>query len=308
MAASFHSSGDFLADRRYQHARLLADGTDFAAAADLFAQALELAPDWAAGWFALGEARRSAGARDAAVAAYQRTQALDPADTFGAGVQLARLGAAPMPDALPQAYVRGLFDGYAPRFDRHLVAALNYRGPRLISAALKRACVMLKRPFEFARAVDLGCGTGLVGVELKGRVTELTGVDLSQAMLDEAAKTRCYGALHAGDMIEIFAREAGIFDLVIAADALVYVGDLAPFAEGCARALTPDGLAAFSLQSRAQAGFGLGADMRFSHSKDYVRRVLDTAGLAAVSLEPASTRQDRGVDVPGLICVARRGA
>ena len=211
-----------------------------------------------------------------------------------------------MPAELPQAYLRGLFDDYAARFDKHLTGALGYRGPRLIFSALRRACVMTERRFLFPRAIDLGCGTGLMGVALKGRVGEMTGVDLSPAMLREAAKTKCYVSLTEGDMTQALDDAREEFDLITAADALVYAGDLAPFCAAAARALTGDGLAAFSVQSRADGDFSLGPELRFSHSQSYLRRVLAAAALTPVLLEAASTRQDKGVDVPGLICVARR--
>ena len=39
-----------------------------------------------------------------------------------------------------------------------------------------------------SRTLDLGCGTGLVSLPLAERVASVTGVDVDQAMLDEAAR------------------------------------------------------------------------------------------------------------------------
>ena len=55
------SSGDLIADRRFEWARDSQTKGDLAAAADLFAQTLELAPGYAAAWFALAELRDKAG-------------------------------------------------------------------------------------------------------------------------------------------------------------------------------------------------------------------------------------------------------
>ena len=49
------TSGDITADRRAQYANMLSENGDHAAAADLMSQALELVPNWAAGWFQLGD-------------------------------------------------------------------------------------------------------------------------------------------------------------------------------------------------------------------------------------------------------------
>ena len=141
----------------------------WSAAAELFEQALELAPHWAAAWFALGEAREKLGDLDAAAQAFRETLVADPTDAQGAMARLALIGRGDAPRALPQAYVARLFDDYAPRFDKHLTDNLGYRAPALIAEAL--SAVASDR--RFASALDLGCGTGLMGEALRGRVDHL---------------------------------------------------------------------------------------------------------------------------------------
>ena len=70
----FISSGDLIADRRYDLARGYAADGDLAAAADLYAQATELAPGFASAWFALGEAREALGDRAGAQAAFEKAR------------------------------------------------------------------------------------------------------------------------------------------------------------------------------------------------------------------------------------------
>ena len=129
------------------------------AAAELFAQCLEIVPDWAPAWFALGSAREQLGDVDGAIAAYRRAAASDLEDVLGASLTLARLGEVPTPAAAAPAYVARLFDQYAPRFDAHLVGSLGYRGPALLYEAVA-TFERTNRPMHFARALDLGCGTG----------------------------------------------------------------------------------------------------------------------------------------------------
>ena len=130
-ARVFMSSGDMLADRRFDFARDLQLRGDLAAAADLFAQAAELAPGFAAAWFALGEVRERLGEREAAIAAFRHAQMTDSGDHNGAGLRLMRLGAAELA-SMPPTYVSALFNQYAPKFEASLVDELGYRGPHLL--------------------------------------------------------------------------------------------------------------------------------------------------------------------------------
>ncbi|MFZ0375768.1 MAG: tetratricopeptide repeat protein, partial [Xanthobacteraceae bacterium] len=113
----FVSSGDLLADRRYKAAIDLASRGDFPAAADILAQTIELTPNFATAWFALGAIRDRLGDRAGAVTAFERTRDADPQDYHGARLQLARLGAGDVAPAMTETYVRRLFDQYAGRYD-----------------------------------------------------------------------------------------------------------------------------------------------------------------------------------------------
>ncbi|KMO28240.1 methyltransferase type 12, partial [Methylobacterium tarhaniae] len=215
MRAPARSSGDLLADRRYAWAEAaLAEG-DAGAAADLAAQVLERAPGYGPAWLLLGRARAADPAlRDEAAAAFRAALALDPEDALGARLHLAELGDA-SEEAISPAYVRALFDGYAGRFERHLVEGLGYCGPALIRAALER----LRGPeVRFGRVLDLGCGTGLMGRALCGIAGTLTGIDLSPGMLAEARRTGLYARLQEGDLRDVLSREpSGSADLAVAA-------------------------------------------------------------------------------------------
>ena len=165
-AALFLSSGDVLADRRYERAQAYAADGDRAAAADLLVQAVERAPGFASAWFALGEIRAAGGDRAGAIAAFDAARAADPSDRHGAALQLARLGAADPAAAMTPGYLRSLFDQYAPNFDHALVAGLGYRGPVLLREALRGVAAARGLPFHFARALDLGCGSGILALAL----------------------------------------------------------------------------------------------------------------------------------------------
>jgi len=296
--------GDLLAYRRYAYARSAAEDGDWRAAAEVLEQALERAPNWAPAWFALGQAREKLGDRAGAADAFRATLRADPSDAQGAAARLALLGVGEAPKSLPRAYVARLFDDYAPRFEEHLTGELDYRGPALVLKALD-AVAGARR---FARGLDLGCGTGLIGVALRRRVDELVGVDLSPAMIAKARETDRYDALEVGDVVDFLAtRERGGFDLVVAADVLAYFGDLEELVGSAARALAPGGLFVFTVETQPSEKFRLGPAMRFAHSRAYVREAAAAAGLRPLALIDAWARREAGREVPGLVCAFMGG-
>jgi predicted TPR repeat methyltransferase len=200
--------------------------------------------------------------------------------------------------------VRALFDDYAPRFDRHLVKNLNYRGPELVHDAVRSSCTRSGRPFRFRRVLDLGCGTGLMGRALEGRFEAIDGVDLSPKMLGRAKRTHLYDQLHEADLLG-FLKAAGerTFDLVTAVDVFVYLAALDEVFCGVRRVLARDGLFAFTVQASEGEGFSLGEDARFAHGAPYLRDLAAAAGFATLLFEPVSTREDHGEPVPGFVLV-----
>ncbi len=296
-------SGDLLADRRFAYAEdLLAEG-DVEAAADLFEQTIERVPVWGPAWIALGLARERQGRPDAATAAFEQAQTCDPAGLYGADLHLARLKSTGDGSAMPAAFVTALFDDYAPRFETHLVEGLGYRGPALLAAAVLAA----DGRERFARVLDLGCGTGLMGSAIRAHAGHLTGIDLSSAMLAQAERRGAYDSLLVAEILSFLASlDPASFDLVLAADVFAYLGSLAPVLGAAAQVLPPRGLLAFTVQRGSDAPVTLGSDMRYSHSAGHVTESLGSAGFDLLSMEEASSRRDAGVAVPGLVVVARR--
>jgi predicted TPR repeat methyltransferase len=303
------SSGDLLADRRYGYASEAFEASEHATAAELAEQALELAPRFAPAWALLGRAKAALGHSESAVEALRRALAIEPEDALGVRLDLARLGAAPPEAAITPGYVRALFDDYAPRFDKHLIKNLNYRGPELIAQAARRVAARGGAPVRFRRVLDLGCGTGLMAGALDGMCDAIEGVDLSPKMLAQAKRTRLYDALHEADLVSFLrGRSDGSADLVVAADVLVYLAALdEAFRETC-RVMMRGGLFAFSVQAHDGEGFALGEDARYAHGEIYLRRLAADAGLAMSLFERASTREDRGEPVPGFVVVLGRQA
>jgi predicted TPR repeat methyltransferase len=306
-SALFQSSGDMLADRRYEYARDLWAEGDVSAAVDLVVQALERAPRFAAAWFLFGEIRERLKDSAAAIDAYRQALDADPDDRHGAALRLARLGVKAVRPAMSPAYVRTLFDQYAPRFDKALTEDLAYRAPKLMFEATFEACETIGRERWFDKAFDLGCGTGLAGQAFAPRIDSLEGVDLSPGMAALARRRGCYSTVHVGDMLA-FLGERGIdgADLLIAADSLVYLEELDAVFAAAARVLEQHGLFVFTLEAHDGEGVVLGEKLRYAHAPDHVRAALASAGLVPVILRHVSTRLDGNIPVPGLLVVAEQ--
>jgi predicted TPR repeat methyltransferase len=276
---------------------------DLAAALHSYERALALRPDYALAEHYRANALRALGQRAAAVAAYRRALTLG-ADAGEIRFALAALGEADQPDAAPADYVKHLFDQYAGRFDRHLVDVLGYRTPALLDALLRPHLA----PAPVDAALDLGCGTGLCATFLRPLARHLTGVDLSQRMLDKAADLGLYDELACADIVAWLAERPDLScGLAVAADVLVYLGDLAPLFARVRHALRAGGLFAFSCEALERDDAGRGYAMlpsnRFAHALDYVTRTAQAAGFAVLATERAVLRRDHGRDVDGYLIV-----
>jgi predicted TPR repeat methyltransferase len=300
----FVSSGDLLADRRYQWAVDYLKRGDPVAAADVLEQVVEAAPDFATAWFALATIREQQGDHEGAVAAFEAARDADPEDYHGARLHLARLGVGEATPAMTAVYVRRLFDQHAPDFDESLLKRLDYRAPALLLEALRRVAGGRLR---LGSVLDLGCGTGLAGAAFRPFCDWLVGVDLSPAMIEQARGKGLYDRLVADDLLAFLAAEQGAqHQLVLAADVFVYVSDLAPAVAAVAAVLAPGASFAFTVETHRDGGVRLQPTLRYAHGADHVRAAIAAAGLTCVELAPASTRSEKGVPVDGLVVIARR--
>jgi predicted TPR repeat methyltransferase len=305
-ARVFMSSGDMIADRRFDFARDLQLRGDLVAAADLFVQVTDLAPGFATAWFTLGEVREQLGDREGAISAFRNAEMTDPGDRNGAGLRLMRLGALQLA-AMPTSYVRTLFNQYAPKFEAALMDDLGYRGPALLFEAVLAARAAVGKPAFFRRTIDLGCGTGLAARAFAAQTDEIIGIDLSPRMVELASLTRLYAELEVNEVVEALrTKKDASADLVLAADVMVYVHDMAPLLRETARVLAPDGLLAFTAETHLGDGVVLGEGLRYAHSAATVRASIEAAGLTLDRLESASSRTEGRVPVPGLVAVATR--
>ena len=251
-----------------------------------------------------GLSLEKSGDYDGAEVAYRQALALDPADHGGVSVRLAAMGRADAPDRAPDAYIATLFDQNAANFDDMLVEQLGYAVPILVRERLE--ALGLRGPYP--RLLDLGCGTGLTGVSLNDWCSHISGVDLSEGMLDEAYERNVYDDLYVAEAVEFLElTEDPAWHMIAATDVLPYIGALEQFFAGCKRCLAPGGLIVVSCETEEamQSDFKVGGKHRFAHSRAYIERLIARQDLDIKELLAITVRYDEGQPVQGFLIICK---
>ncbi len=255
-----------------------------------------------------GHALSSLGRHDEAGSAYAEALKLAPEDPYVRHLVIAA-GLLPEASRAPGAYLETVFDGYAERFEAHLIS-LHYRVPGLLRAALLEHCPALAHGAAAGPLLDLGCGTGLLAVVLSDlNVGPLTGVDLSERMLGEARGKALYDTLVHADLEAFLAQDATAWPLVLAADVFCYFGVLDGALAAVHARLQPGGMLMFTLEETDPGDdrpWRLGRQGRFAHGMAYVRDAAARAGFAIRAARREVLRSEAGADVTGMLFVLER--
>ncbi len=325
--------GGLLARLTLVKALLAAGAKDRAIA--LARESTQLNPDAAPAAAALGEALLAAGHLPAAIGELQRSLRLDPglgvaryllgcawleagemdkaleafhdADDGAAPDLQTKIGEAEQARARPRCdcrYVRHLFDQFSIDYDARMLGQLSYNAPSI----LRQLATLLGIGPDRPRAIlDLGCGTGLAGMAFEDLAGELDGVDLSPAMIERARDRRIYDTLELGDIETVLAAAGRAYDLILAADTLVYLGDLSKVFAGAAKSLLPGGMFLFTVEASPTAGFDLGPKRRWRHSEAYLRAEADCAHLDMAGFIACQPRSEAGQPVEGFAVALTKG-
>lgn len=249
-------------------------------------------------WLTLANLAEKRGDPEEAIHICRKVIEMQP-DNPGATYLLSRLEGRPM-SLPPRQVIKNLFDSYAKQFESHLTGKLAYSIPDSLDEAIKRHAGMQR----FNRAVDLGCGTGLMGMRLANRVDELVGVDLSSKMLEEAREKNIYKRLVESDVIEFLDAEIKPFDLFLAADVMVYLGELTPLFAAAFNKASENAIFAFSTESSekpAKSGWELRNTGRYAHTKAFVQQSAERAGWLMLDCKEVVVRLESGNQVEGHI-------
>jgi predicted TPR repeat methyltransferase len=236
------------------------------------------------------------GKRDQALHHYRQVLRCCP-DDVEARVLVEALGGCSKLSQVPANYVASLYDESAAGFDQES----DGRGPALLKAAVAPPAAV--RSLD---VLDLGCGTGLCGAQFRDWARTLVGVDVSREMLGRARQRGVYDELILGDFLAPLQGVADQFDLVVASDSLIFLGDLDPVTQAVARALRPGGRFAFTVELLEGPGYHLLPAVHFAHSPAYLQEVTSRNQLDVEAMDPMVFRTVNGQDIPGLAVVLRR--
>jgi len=250
-----------------------------------FQRALRLDHENRQARLALGRAWLAAGEPEKALEQFRRLAGAEDEITRAEAML-----AAPRSDA---GYVRHLFDQFSKDYDARMRAELGYRAPEIL-----RELMALVAPERRALDIlDLGCGTGLSGLAFKPLAQKLDGIDLSPLMIEKARARALYDDLSVGDIETVPGTDA--YDLLLAADTLVYLGELQTVFATAARLLRKDSLFLFTVESNEGEDYALGPKRRWRHSAAYLRQAAAAAGLDVAGLVACVPRHEAGVPVEG---------
>lgn len=283
-----------------------ARGQELLAAGDLpsaiaeFARAVEHDPAFAAARLALGLAWLEAGEPDRAIESLCALAATPFGSAAREGLRVAV--AMKAADRSPPGYVRHLFDQFSTGYDGVMLGELGYRA-HLILRELADLVLTKRRGLS---VLDLGCGTGLAGAAFAGIARRLDGVDLSPRMIEQARARDIYDRLTVGDLESVLAEDGSSYDLILAADTLVYIGDLGPTFRGAHRRLKPGGFFLCTVERQSDDGFALGPKRRYHHSEDYLRQEAARVGLDVMAVLQCTPREDAKKPVEGLALALQR--
>ena len=170
----------------------------------------------------------------------------------------------------PPHYVQGLFDEYANRFDYHLVEILDYKVPQSLKEALAS---QLGHNLTFDVGIDLGCGTGLSGQVFRPICKQLVGIDLSPKMIEIAKGKNIYDTVENNEISIYLEQSSEKYDLFIATDLLIYIGDLTMLFSNISKASNQKGIFVFSTELVQEVDYSLTTQGRYAHSESYIRNL-----------------------------------
>jgi predicted TPR repeat methyltransferase len=286
---------------------------DFRQAAHLAEQARSLGMADACTLGMMGHALSSLGRHDEAASAYQDALKLGPEDPYVRHL-VASSGAIASSPRAPEDYIRIVFDGYADRFEAHLIS-LGYSVPGAIRSILQNHPKLVDG-LSLGPVLDLGCGTGMVALAIGDLpLGPFTGVDLSPRMLDQARAKRLYTELRENDIVTDLATHSERWPLIVAADVLCYFGALEPLFAQIHISLQPAGWFVFSVEEvlpdhdgvvPGNGNWALGRLGRYAHAPEYVHEAACAAGFRVLRTDRRAIRQEAGIDVPGLLLTLER--
>jgi predicted TPR repeat methyltransferase len=256
-------------------------------------KAITLKPDYAEAYSNLAGTLKELNRFDEAEASLRQAIMLKPEYSSAKHMLAALTGNTT--ETAPLDFVEGLFDNYASKFEDALVNKLEYKIPKVIAEM-----IIKDSEFDFLGSImDLGCGTGLFGIEIKQMCEHLEGIDLSKKMLNKAKKKNVYNKLIKQDILDYLSNARLNFDYFISTDVFVYFGDLTDVFRLIKSRNKKGGKLAFSTEDYDGDGFFLEQSGRYSHSKTYIESLCKKFDYKLQHFEIQAIRKSKNKYIKG---------
>ena len=170
------------------------------------------------------------------------------------------------------------------------IDALEYKVPKLVKDILIKS----NRNGSLGSFLDLGCGTGLFGLEIRDHCSQLEGIDLSSKMLKLAKQKNVYDKLSQFDIVEYLSENPLGFDYYIALDVFIYVGELTEIFRLIKSRNEKPGYLVFSTEHTELDGYHILKSGRYSHSKTYIESLCKKFDYGLSHFSTAKLRKDKG--------------
>ena len=254
-----------------------------------YENALAIKPDYAEAHNNLGNVFKDLGQLDDAVKSYERALAIKPDYLVPQHMINALTGNTSTEP--PKEYVKNLFDDYAEGFDDSLIKQLGYKLPFLMKELILKLDPLRNK---FEKVIDLGCGTGLTGIELRDISNNLTGIDISSNMVAKTRELDVYDCLIEGDVVDILSSSKEKYDLFIALDVFIYIGELTKMFKTVRQCCNKNALFIFSIEAQEEDGYSLLKSARYSHSESYILKTASVAFKVIYSQEVNLRKEKEG--------------
>lgn len=238
---------------------------------------------------------------DTATSYFKKTIELEP-NHYYASYLLSAITGQDSPEKSPEPYVKGLFDHYASTFDEHLVKHLKYNVPSTMLSIFNK----FSQPKQTVNLLDLGCGTGICGEKFAHMYTHMTGVDLSENMIKKTQEKNIYSSLHASDIDHFINNTTSKYDLVIAADVFIYVGNIRLLVKDIYDTMNFDGYFIFSIELSDSDDYFLQNTGRYAHSESHIHEILENASFNIINYQATIIRNEKDNEIKGIIYLCKK--
>ncbi|HVF92368.1 MAG TPA: methyltransferase domain-containing protein [Blastocatellia bacterium] len=184
--------------------------------------------------------------------------------------------------------IRQVYTDYAGRYEKEFTGERNYtaykRLPRLVIRELKA---------RKARILDLGCGTGLSSLLFFDEEYEVTGIDITRAMIRLASKLP-FARLICQDLEKPLKVKDDYFDAVVMIGVMEHIDDPSALLSEVRKKLRRDGLFALTLPCKNSyfSEYGL----RNYYKKD-IEPLMRETGFKVVRAEKSFGYEDEAASI-----------